>query len=122
MSNEPNLVVTKYVYFCRLLRSESFLYKIQHNYVSLVVRMASNSQLYKNFVGTVVEIINRYKAVLEMPGIDTMQRALLKVEKLTCKPDINPDGSEDHPISDFVKIGSVLRCWCHKYSETEDHK
>lgn len=85
--------------------------------------MASNSTvIYKTFVGTVVELINRYKAVVEFQDLGCKQRALLKVEKLVCKPDINPDGSEDHPISDFVKTGTILKCLCHKFDETKEHK
>ena len=85
--------------------------------------MASNNTVtYKTFVGTVVELINRYKAVVEFQVLGSKQRALLKVEKLTCKPNINPDGSEDHAITEFVNVGSVLKCLCHKFDETKEQK
>ncbi|KAE8748114.1 hypothetical protein FOCC_FOCC005117 [Frankliniella occidentalis] len=84
--------------------------------------MASTNDAYKNFVGTVVEIINRYKAVVEFQDLGPKQRALLKVEKLTCRPNINKDGSNDHPITDFVSIGTTVRCLCHKVNNAGDQK
>ncbi|KAJ1524361.1 hypothetical protein ONE63_010863 [Megalurothrips usitatus] len=83
--------------------------------------MVSNTQLYKNFVGTVVEVVNRFKAVVEVSEEGTRQRALLKVEKLACKPKLNPDASDDHAINDFVQIGTVINCVCHRF-EAGEHK
>ncbi|KAK3913718.1 Aspartate carbamoyltransferase [Frankliniella fusca] len=85
-------------------------------------RMAHNANAYKQFVGTVVEIINPYKALLEFQDLGSNQKALLRVDKLTCKPSINTDGSADHPITDFVSIGTSVKCFCHKLGETGDQK
>lgn len=83
--------------------------------------MASSTQLYKEFVGTVVEILSRVKAVVELH--DTKQRALLKVEKFTCKVHLfNISSSEDPAINEFVDIGTIVKCLCHPYDETAEHK
>lgn len=82
--------------------------------------MASSVQVYKEYVGTVVEFLGRFKAVVELD--DSKQRALLKVEKFTCKLDSKLGSSEDHAINDFVEIGTVIKCLCHKYDETAEHK
>lgn len=85
--------------------------------------MASNHPVvYKSIVGRVIEVTNRFKAVVEFQDLGSKQRALLKVEKLTCKASINPDGAEDHHISDFVEVGTTVRCLCHNFDETGDHK
>lgn len=78
-------------------------------------------QHYKNVVGTVCELLNRYKAVLEFIERGVKQRALLKVEKISSKPELNPDGSE-YPINFFVSIGTIIKCLCHKFDETGEHK
>lgn len=76
---------------------------------------------YKTIVGTVSAVLNRYKAVVEFQDSGAKQRALLKVEKLYCKPELNPDGAE-YPINYFVNIGTCVKCLCHKFDETGEHK
>lgn len=76
---------------------------------------------YKTIVGTVSAVLNRYKAVLEFQDSGTKQRALLKVEKIYSKPELNPDGTE-YPINCYVNIGTCVKCLCHKFDETGEHK
>ncbi|KAK3925385.1 Enoyl-CoA hydratase, mitochondrial [Frankliniella fusca] len=80
------------------------------------------NQQYKNIVGTVCALLNRYKAVLEFVDRGVQQRALLKVEKISCKPEYNPEGLDDYPIDFFVSIGTIIKCLCHKFDETGEHK
>ncbi|XP_034235797.1 uncharacterized protein LOC117642083 isoform X2 [Thrips palmi] len=82
--------------------------------------MATSNQVYKEFTGSVVEFMGRYKAIVELH--DLKQRALLKVEKFTCKLGLKLGSSEDHAINEFVDIGSTIKCLCHKYDETAEHK
>lgn len=77
--------------------------------------------VYKTIVGTVSAVLNRYKAVLEFQDNGVKQRALLKVEKLYSKPELNPDGIE-YPINYFVNIGTCVKFLCHKFDETGEHK
>lgn len=85
--------------------------------------MAASGYLmnYKTIVGTVVSILTRYKGVVEFHDHGMIQRALLKVEKFSCKTDLNPDGI-DHPLNFYVNVGTVLKCLCHKFDETGEHK
>ncbi|XP_034243973.1 uncharacterized protein LOC117646830 [Thrips palmi] len=76
---------------------------------------------YKTIVGSVSAVLNRYKAVLEFQDSGAKQRALLKVEKLHCKPELNPDGAE-YPINYFVNVGTCVKCLCHKFDETGEHR
>ncbi|KAJ1521094.1 hypothetical protein ONE63_002796 [Megalurothrips usitatus] len=76
---------------------------------------------YKIISAAVTEICNRYKAVLEFSENGHKQRALLKVEKMSCKPQLNPDGI-DLPIHCYVAIGTIVKCLCHKFDESGEHR
>jgi hypothetical protein len=81
----------------------------------LILEMASAYASLREFVGKVVEISPKYKAIVQFQLDNKTERALLWYDKLKVNGQPLPDGGS---IDDFIDKNTTLKFQCHGFDDS----